>query len=93
MSADGIVVLVRVTPRSGRDSLESVEQLADGRNVLKARVRAAASAGEANAALVALIAGTVGVAARDVRLLSGATARIKRVLPTPASPCTTRTAP
>jgi uncharacterized protein len=76
---DGIVVLVRLTPRGGRDAIEGVEQLADGRSVLKARVRAAASEGEANAALIKLLAKTLGVAARDVRLAAGATARLKRV--------------
>ena len=76
---DGIVVLVRLTPRGGRDAIEGVEQLADGRSVLKARVRAAASEGEANAALIKLLAKTLGVAARDVRLAAGATARVKRV--------------
>jgi uncharacterized protein len=76
---DGIVVTVRVTPRGGRDSIESVEQLADGRSVLKVRVRAAASEGEANAALLKLIAKRLAVAARDVSVLSGTNARIKRV--------------
>jgi uncharacterized protein len=76
---DGIVVTVRLTPRGGRDGIESVEQLADGRSVLKVRVRAAAAEGEANAALLNLIARTFAVAARDVSLLSGATARVKRV--------------
>jgi uncharacterized protein len=76
---DGIVVLVRLTPRGGRDAIEGVEQLADGRSVLKARVRAAASEGEANAALIKLLAKALGVAARDVRLAAGATARVKRV--------------
>jgi uncharacterized protein (TIGR00251 family) len=76
---DGIVVLVRLTPRGGRDAIEGVEQLADGRSVLKARVRAAASEGEANAALIKLLAKALGVAARDVRLAAGATARLKRV--------------
>ena len=47
--------------------------------MLKARVRAAASEGEANAALVKLIARTLGVAQRDVDLVAGATARLKRV--------------
>jgi uncharacterized protein len=76
---DGVVVLVRLTPRGGRDAIEGVEQLADGRSVLKARVRAAASEGEANAALIKLLAKTLGVASRDVRLAAGATARLKRV--------------
>ncbi len=47
--------------------------------MLKVRVRAAASDGEANAALVRLLAKTLGVAVRDVSLVAGATARLKRV--------------
>ena len=79
ISSDGVVLSVRLTPRGGRDAVESVEQLADGRSVLKVRVRAAASDGEANAALVRLLAKTLGVAVRDVSLVAGATARLKRV--------------
>ena len=78
-TADGVVVLVRLTPRGGRDAIEGIEELADGRNVLKVRVRAAASEGEANAALVKLLAKALGVPPRDVRLVAGATARLKRV--------------
>ena len=78
-SSDGIVLSVRLTPRGGRDAVENVEQLADGRSVLKVRVRAAASNGEANAALIKLVARTLGVAARDVSLVAGTTARLKRL--------------
>src|SRR5262249_30205244 len=78
-AADGVVVAVRLTPKGGRDAIEGVGQLADGRCVLKARVRAAASEGEANAALITLVARALGVAARDVELVAGATARVKRV--------------
>jgi uncharacterized protein (TIGR00251 family) len=77
--ADGIVLTVRLTPRGGRDAIEAVEQLADGRAVLKVRVRAAASEGEANAALVQLLAKSLGIAQRQVSLVAGATARIKRI--------------
>jgi uncharacterized protein YggU (UPF0235/DUF167 family) len=71
--------MVRLTPRGGRDSIDGIEQRADGQCVLKARVRAAASDGEANAALVALLAHAMGVPPRDVQLTSGATGRIKRL--------------
>ncbi len=70
---------MRLTPRGGRDQIEGVELRADGRCVLKARVRAAATEGEANDALTRLIAGAAGVAPRAVRLVGGATARIKRL--------------
>lgn len=77
--ADGIVVMVRLTPKGGRDAIEGIEQLADERFVLKARVRAAASEGEANDALMRLFAKALDVAPRQVNLISGATARIKRL--------------
>jgi uncharacterized protein YggU (UPF0235/DUF167 family) len=77
--ADGLLISVRLTPRGGRDQIEGIEVLADGRCVLKARVRAAASEGEANEALMHLLARTAGVAPRAVRLIAGATARLKRL--------------
>ncbi len=76
---DGVTLVVRLTPKGGRDSIDGIERLADGRSVLKVRVRAAASGGEANAALTKLIAKTLGVAPRDVSLVAGATARLKRL--------------
>ncbi len=79
IAGDGVVLAVRLTPKGGRDSIERVERLADGSSVLKVRVRAAASAGEANAALVKLIAKALDVPPRDVALIAGATARIKRI--------------
>ena len=75
----GLVLTVRLTPRGGRDAIEGVTQLADGQSVLKVRVRAAPSDGEANAALVAVLARAVGLPPGRLSLVSGATARIKRV--------------
>jgi uncharacterized protein len=80
MSApEGLLVDVRLTPRGGKDAIEGIERRADGRTVLKARVRAAPFEGEANAALCRLLAGAVGVAPRQVTLMSGEAARVKRV--------------
>jgi len=76
---DGIVVAVRLTPKGGRDALEGIEEMADGRPVVRARVRAAASDGAANAALIRLVARSLAVAPRDVSLVAGATARLKRL--------------
>jgi uncharacterized protein len=78
-TADGVVVDVRVTPRGGRDAIDGIERRADGRAVVKVRVRAAPADGEANTALCRLIAGAVGVAPRDVTISSGAASRVKRV--------------
>ena len=60
-------------------AIDGIEQLSDGRRVLKVRVRAAASEGEANAALTKLVARTLGVPSRDVSLVAGASARLKRI--------------
>jgi uncharacterized protein (TIGR00251 family) len=78
-ATDSVVVVIRLTPRGGRDAIDGVAQLSDGRSVLKVRVRAAASEGEANAALIKLIAKTLGVAVGDVSLVAGASARLKRL--------------
>jgi uncharacterized protein YggU (UPF0235/DUF167 family) len=72
-------VAVRLTPKGGRDAIDGIEQLSDGRAVLKARVRAAPSEGEANAALGKLISKALGIPPRDVSLVAGATGRIKRL--------------
>ena len=40
---DGLVLTVRLTPKGGRDGVDGIEARADGRCVLKVRVRAAAS--------------------------------------------------
>lgn len=77
--ASGLVLSVRLTPKGGRDAIDGIETLSDGRAVLKARVRAAPSEGEANAALVKLLAHALGVPQRSVVIAGGATSRIKRV--------------
>jgi uncharacterized protein len=79
-SSDGISVSLRVTPRGGRDGIDGIETLANGRSVVKVRVRAIAEGGEANRAVTELLATSLGVPKKSVRLLSGATSRIKQVV-------------
>jgi hypothetical protein len=79
-SSGGITLHVRLTPKGGRDSIDGIEQLSDGRSVLKARVRALPAAGEANAALVALLAKALDSPARSISIAAGAAARVKRVV-------------
>jgi uncharacterized protein (TIGR00251 family) len=78
-STQGISVALRVTPRGGRDDIDGLETLADGRTVLKVRVRAIADGGEANRAVTALLAKALGVPKARVRILSGATSRLKQI--------------
>jgi uncharacterized protein (TIGR00251 family) len=78
-TADGLQLALRVTPRGGRDAIDGIETLSDGRCVLKLRVRAVAEDGEANRAVTELLAKSLGVRKADVRLVSGATSRLKQV--------------
>ncbi|HXY59877.1 MAG TPA: DUF167 family protein [Methylocystis sp.] len=75
----GVALWLRLTPKGGRDALEGVETLADGRAVLKARVRAVAENGKANAALTRLVAAELGAPASSVTVVSGHTARVKKL--------------
>lgn len=75
--AGGIVIMVRATPKAARDAIEGIERLADGSTALKARVRAAPADGEANDALVRLIARTVAVPPSAVSLVRGGSGRLK----------------
>jgi uncharacterized protein (TIGR00251 family) len=78
-STQGISVALRVTPRGGRDDIDGLETLANGRTVVKVRVRAIAEGGEANRAVTELMAKALGVSKRDVRLMSGSTSRLKQI--------------
>jgi uncharacterized protein len=79
LGRDGVTLSLRLTPKGGRDSIDGIETLADGRPVLKVRVAAAPSEGEANEALVRLIAKALRVPPRAVTLAAGASSRIKRL--------------
>jgi uncharacterized protein (TIGR00251 family) len=78
--AGGVALAVRLTPKGGRNAIDGIERLADGRAVVKVRVAAPPSEGEANDALIRLIAKAVGLAPRDITLAAGATARVKRLV-------------
>ena len=66
---------VRLTPRSGSDRIDGVVE-----GELRVHVTAPAVEGAANNALVRLLAGELGVAKRDVRIVAGATSRRKLVV-------------
>jgi len=78
-STQGISVALRVTPRGGCDDIDGVETLANGRTVVKVRVRAIADGGEANRAVMELFAKALGVPKAKVRILSGMTSRLKQI--------------
>lgn len=79
LEAEGIALWLRLSPKGGRDAIEGLETLSDGRRVLKARVRAAPENGKANAAMIDLVAGWLRAPKSAVSIRSGETARIKQI--------------
>ena len=77
VSGDAVLLSLRLTPRSSKDALEGVETLADGRSVLKARVRAVPEDGKANLALLRLLADQLDLPIRALSLATGTTGRTK----------------
>jgi len=73
-SPEGLTIAVRVTSRGGRDAFG-----AGTPEHFAARLAAPPVGGAANAALIALVARVFGVAKRDVALIAGQTARLKRL--------------
>ena len=78
---DGVILTVRLTPKSSRDEILGVEDHA-GQSVLKARVRALPEAGRANEALETLIARWLGVPKSIVKVAHGGKSRLKQVVVT-----------
>ena len=70
---------VRLTPKSGRDEIVSVEDFG-GEAVLKARVRALPEDGRANEALERLIARWLKVPPSSVKVAQGGKSRLKQVM-------------
>ncbi|WP_292065383.1 DUF167 domain-containing protein [Brevundimonas sp. UBA7664] len=71
---------VRLTPGASVDRIDGWDVDAEGRPVLKVRVRARPVEGEANAALVKLIAKTLGVPKSAVVLQRGGQSRTKMLV-------------
>ena len=65
---------VRAQPRSSREAIEGVRE-----GALRVALTAPPVEGEANAALVALLAKTLGVPKRDVAVVAGSSHRSKRL--------------
>jgi uncharacterized protein YggU (UPF0235/DUF167 family) len=68
-------IVVQLTPRGGTDRIDRVEA-----GVIHARVAPPPADGAANDALLKLLASALGVARSDLRLVSGASARRKRLV-------------
>lgn len=71
VEAGGLRLYVRLTPRGGRNAIEGIRVMADGRPVLTARVSVPAQNGAANRALEALIAEELSLKKSAVRVITG----------------------
>jgi uncharacterized protein len=74
----GLMLAVRLTPKSSRDAVEGLEDFG-GETVLRARVRALPEEGRANAALEKLIAKWLGLPQSAVTVAKGGKSRVKQV--------------
>ncbi len=79
LAADGVRLIVRVTPRASAERIVGLADEADGGVALKVAVTAAPEAGKANAALLKLLARTFRLPARDLAVVRGLTDRRKVV--------------
>jgi uncharacterized protein len=78
-SSTGVMLPVRLTPKSARDEIMGVEDFA-GEAVVKARVRALPENGRANASLEKLIARWLRVPPSCVSVAQGGKSRAKQVM-------------
>ena len=76
----GVLIAVRLTPKSAADQVVGLEEAADGALVLKARVRAAPEKNKANKALAALLADWLNIPKTNCEVAAGGKSRLKQVL-------------
>jgi len=79
MTADGVMLTVRATPKASRDAIAGTVEIGDSRSAAAIRLAAPPVDGAANAGLIALLARELGVRKADVTIQSGQSARIKMV--------------
>ena len=79
MRGERQVIAVRVTPRSSKPGIGEWRVGADGREELEVRVSAAPSDGEANAALIRLLAKELDLPKSAFEIVAGETSRHKRI--------------
>ena len=77
VTADGIRLAIRLTPRASRDGIDGIGQDADGRSVLRIRLTAPPVEGAANQAMIDFLAEILSVRKKDIVIRSGETGRLK----------------
>jgi uncharacterized protein len=77
---NGLLLRVRVTPRSQRDEVAGMHHAADGSAALSVRVRAIPEDGKGNKAVIRTVAAALEVAKSAISIRSGAASRNKVLL-------------
>jgi uncharacterized protein (TIGR00251 family) len=77
ITADGVRLAVRLTPRASRNGLDGVGADADGRPFLRIRLTAPPVEGAANQALIDFLSEILAVRKKDIAIRSGDTGRFK----------------
>ena len=73
------VLSIRVTPRSAKPGIGDWKTDPGGRPFLEVRVAAAPADGAANEEVVKLLAKALGLSRTSLKIVSGQTARLKRI--------------
>lgn len=77
VTANGVLLAVRVTPKASRTEVAGVVELPEGKAALSIRLAAPPVDGAANAELIAFFAKTLGLRKADVSIASGEASRLK----------------
>jgi uncharacterized protein (TIGR00251 family) len=80
LTADGLRLAVRLTPKAGRDGIDGLKPTAEGGVEVAARVTAVPEKGRANAALLRLLAKQLRLPAGRLSVVAGETDRHKQIL-------------
>jgi uncharacterized protein YggU (UPF0235/DUF167 family) len=78
-ASNHLTIAARLTPKANANRIDGRQNLADGNQILTARVTAPPDSGKANAALIKLVATALGVPASTVSVASGHKARLKQL--------------
>jgi uncharacterized protein len=79
LGRDGATLAVRITPKAAQDRVLGLSDEADGGVALKLAVHAPPRDGEANVALIRLLANLFGLRKSDLSIAAGAAGRHKLV--------------
>ncbi len=76
----GIVLSIRLSPKSSKNAINSIELDVDGNAILKASVTTVPEKGKANQALINLLSKELKIAKKDFSIISGETDKNKKIL-------------